>query len=827
MKKLLFIATVLLSMSSNAQFTQQFEASWAGTPPAPPSWSVINVGGTGVAWEQSPAGSTEYPAYGGTGHSALLRIDTEPATNPVQQDWLVTDLVQVPVGSVSLRFFSRLLLDGNQGSTYKVVFAPATADPTLPSSYTELQSWTELSLNPVQLEYTEKSVNIPPAIAGTMVRFAFVMTGNNADGWLVDNVMFASQCASPTNLTVNLSGTAATLGWTSDGATSWEIEVIPGGAAPTGQGAIVTSNSVVVGGTTGVPQIFVPGQEYKYYVRSLCPDGGMSVWAGPLYFSNNICPMPTNVVMTTSTPMSLAYSWTATTAASYDYWVTTTNAIPNASTIPSGNVATPTVTLVGLPVGENYKFYVRSNCGAGGVSPWAGLPVSPNVMNNILYGSVRYDSNGDGICGSGDTFLPNVQVQVSIDNGAQYSVYTNQNGEYKIYTLADGTYTVTAQVVSPFFNNIAPVVQQVTFDEVINNAEVNHCLGQPVAFSDLRVTFISLGVARPGFDSAYKVYVYNSGSTALEDAVVNLSFNNNRITYVSSGFTGVTATAGNLSIPVGDLQAFSSVNGNIIFHTMIPPTNIGGELLHFEAVLSDVPNDVAPDNNHAALNQIIVNSYDPNDIRVHEGTKIYEEQADDYLTYTIRFQNTGNGEAINVKLENTLDDLLDWDTFEPVASSHNNAVKREDSQLEFFFADINLPYESANEPGSHGFVTYRIKPKAEYGLGDFVYNTAEIYFDFNEAIVTNTASTEVVASTAGVHDNALAVARLYPNPVKDKLFVEATQGELQSITVYDINGRLCLSANAGVIDTNVLTAGIYFIKITTDAGSANYKVIKY
>jgi hypothetical protein len=383
-------------------------------------------------------------------------------------------------------------------------------------------------------------------------------------------------------------------------------------------------------------------------------------------------------------------------------------------------------------------------------------------MNNILYGSVRYDSNGDGICGSGDTFLPNVQVQVSIDNGAQYSVYTNQNGEYKIYTLADGTYTVTAQVVSPFFNNIAPVVQQVTFDEVINNAEVNHCLGQPVAFSDLRVTFISLGVARPGFDSAYKVYVYNSGSTALEDAVVNLSFNNNRITYVSSGFTGVTATAGNLSIPVGDLQAFSSVNGNIIFHTMIPPTNIGGELLHFEAVLSDVPNDVAPDNNHAALNQIIVNSYDPNDIRVHEGTKIYEEQADDYLTYTIRFQNTGNGEAINVKLENTLDDLLDWDTFEPVASSHNNAVKREDSQLEFFFADINLPYESANEPGSHGFVTYRIKPKAEYGLGDFVYNTAEIYFDFNEAIVTNTASTEVVASTAGVHDNALAVARLYP-----------------------------------------------------------------
>jgi hypothetical protein len=124
-------------------------------------------------------------------------------------------------------------------------------------------------------------------------------------------------------------------------------------------------------------------------------------------------------------------------------------------------------------------------------------------------------------------------------------------------------------------------------------------------------------------------------------------------------------------------------------------------------------------------------------------------------------------------------------------------------------------------------VTYKVKPKAEYGLGDIVSNQAEIYFDFNPAITTNIATTEVIELTAGLNNNAIAIARLYPNPVKDQLHVEVGQGELKSVAVYDINGRLCLSANANVIDTNVLNSGIYFVKVTTDAGSANYKIIKH
>jgi hypothetical protein len=137
-----------------------------------------------------------------------------------------------------------------------------------------------------------------------------------------------------------------------------------------------------------------------------------------------------------------------------------------------------------------------------------------------------------------------------------------------------------------------------------------------------------------------------------------------------------------------------------------------------------------------------------------------------------------------------------------------------------------LPGESTNEAATHGYVTYKIKPKSTYGLGDIAYATANIFFDFNPAIVTNTASTEVIAPTAGVAHNVTNTATLYPNPVKNILNVTLHQGEVQNITILDINGRQCLTANAGTIDTQALKAGIYFVRITTDNGVEVKKIIK-
>lgn len=537
------------------------------------------------------------------------------------------------------------------------------------------------------------------------------------------------------------------------------------------------------------------------------------------------CSVPTNLTATNINATTATLAWTETgTATMWEVAV-----VPEADVPPNQGIAASTNPFVvnNLTPG-NYKFYVRAICSPANVSEWSGpFNFSTIFTENVVSGIVKYDANGDENCGAGDAVLPGAEILVSIDGTFAYSIYTDANGEYTLYNLPDGVSTLNLQVVGlAGFPAIPVLVEEVEFDAETHEWDIAHCLPQPAAVNDLAVTITPMSVARPGFDATYKLVVQNKGNAVVEDATVSLTFNDDRMNYLNSDFASPVVTTNNIVITLGDIAPYAMQMGNIVFSVLQPPVNIGGETLAFTAVLSEVEDDVTPDNNTGLLNQIIVNSFDPNDITVHEGEEIYQHQAEGYLTYTIRFQNTGTAEAVNVRLENTLDELLDWSTFEPIGSSHINTVIRTDDELEFKFDNINLPDDKANEPGSHGYVTYRIKPKSTFGVGNTVFNTAEIYFDFNPAIVTNTAKTTVI-EMLGVKENQLAVARLYPNPVQDQLHIAVQQGDLQTVNVYDLNGRLCLtSTNATVVNTQALVAGMYFVKVTTTTGSATYKIMR-
>ncbi|MCB0641398.1 MAG: T9SS type A sorting domain-containing protein, partial [Phaeodactylibacter sp.] len=58
--------------------------------------------------------------------------------------------------------------------------------------------------------------------------------------------------------------------------------------------------------------------------------------------------------------------------------------------------------------------------------------------------------------------------------------------------------------------------------------------------------------------------------------------------------------------------------------------------------------------------------------------------------------------------------------------------------VNFYFPDILLPDSNANEPASHGHIIYRIRPKTGLTEGTRIENSADIYFDFNPPIQTNT-----------------------------------------------------------------------------------------
>lgn len=137
---------------------------------------------------------------------------------------------------------------------------------------------------------------------------------------------------------------------------------------------------------------------------------------------------------------------------------------------------------------------------------------------------------------------------------------------------------------------------------------------------------------------------------------------------------------------------------------------------------------------------LVTCSYDPNDITETNGHTDAGYVLDgSELQYTIRFQNTGNAPASNVRIENDLNDLLQRSTLQPVAWSHDFLLSIDENNLgTFYLNDINLPDSISDESGSHGFVTYRILPVTGLDAGTEIPNTASIYFDFNPAIVTNT-----------------------------------------------------------------------------------------
>ncbi len=146
------------------------------------------------------------------------------------------------------------------------------------------------------------------------------------------------------------------------------------------------------------------------------------------------------------------------------------------------------------------------------------------------------------------------------------------------------------------------------------------------------------------------------------------------------------------------------------------------------------------------LKQILVCAYDPNDKIVDPlgfDSLGYLPLSNEFLEYTIRFQNTGNDTAINVVITDQLDLDLDWSSLKLIGSSHPVQIDGEQNGLVTFnFTNIMLPDSNVNELASHGYIKYRIKHKADQSnLFTTVNNTAKIFFDFNPPIVTNTTIT--------------------------------------------------------------------------------------
>jgi hypothetical protein len=199
------------------------------------------------------------------------------------------------------------------------------------------------------------------------------------------------------------------------------------------------------------------------------------------------------------------------------------------------------------------------------------------------------------------------------------------------------------------------------------------------------------------------------------------------------------------------------------------------------------------------------------------------------LYYTIRFQNTGTANAINVRIEDLLDAQLDEQSIRMISASHSYVLERINNKLVWHFDYIQLPGAVQNEELSKGYIYFKIKLKPGFTVGDIIPNTAQIYFDTNPAIITNTFATEFV-STLSTNTFSPENSIIFPNPATNFVQISLINSAelIGTIELVDLLGKSIkkwtnVASNQTSIPVSELSKGVYFIEINTES---NLKIVK-
>lgn len=444
-----------------------------------------------------------------------------------------------------------------------------------------------------------------------------------------------------------------------------------------------------------------------------------------------------------------------------------------------------------------------------------------------IQGDNKVDLNNNG-CDAADLSIPNLKFNIA--GPSTGTIISDSNGHYSI-PVQSGWHTVTPVFENPAYFNISPTSAQISLPGSGSTFTQNFCVSITNPVSDLEITLLPLEQARPGFNSYYKLVVKNKGNTLQNNVTASFNFNDGLVDFVSAQPIATTQTTGNLTWNLNDLHPLETQSIFITMNVNSPmetPAVNSGDVLPYSASVSGTAADVMPSDNTSSINQVVVNSLDPNDKTCLEGTVATPDIAGKYVHYIIRFENTGTFAAENIVVMDMINTAqFDLASLVPTTSSHPFATRISGNKVEFIFENINLPFDDAN---NNGFVAFKIKTKPTLTVGDSFTNSAAIYFDYNFPIITNDATT--VIQLLGTSDFTFNdYFSVYPNPADATLSVRNAKNiQLNSVSIYNSLGQLLLAVpNANTsesIDVSGLQTGNYFLKLYTEKGISTTKFIK-
>lgn len=442
------------------------------------------------------------------------------------------------------------------------------------------------------------------------------------------------------------------------------------------------------------------------------------------------------------------------------------------------------------------------------------------------------NSNGVKDAGENDFALGNFTYEAN-NNGTTHTI-TDADGFYSLYdeNLANNydiafnvfpQYTAYYNVTTPSYTNVAVqpgnLIQTYYFPVTVTQS-----------YNDLAVHVIGNTPPRPGFTYHNTVVYTNMGTTPVGTGTVSFT-KDAAVTITNVSEAGTISNATGFDYTFTNLQPFETRTITVTMQVPVIPTVTLGQMIESSASIAPLTGDINTANNTSVSAQEVIGSYDPNDKMESRGERIFinEFSNNDYLYYTIRFQNTGTASAEFVRIQDVMDSQLDYSTVEMIRASHNYSLDRINNILTWTFNNIMLPASNINEPASHGYVYFRVKPRPGYQVGDIIPNGASIFFDFNPAIVTNTVNSEFVAAMS-VDDVNQTSFTMYPNPANGTVNLQLanTGDSIKSVRVYDLTGKnILVNDKTGdtykLLDISGFSAGAYIVEVTTES---NFRTVK-
>lgn len=456
------------------------------------------------------------------------------------------------------------------------------------------------------------------------------------------------------------------------------------------------------------------------------------------------------------------------------------------------------------------------------------IVTAPIYMNGICF----FDADSNGVQGAGEGGVSNAELFLSPDSAF---AFTDVNGNYSFGTVP-GTHTISFVPGSYTLSPGSPPDYTATVSTTTSGYDFG-LFGNDTAYS-ATINFEACwsGCAHP---NCFRYKIQNTGTVAYDGYVymvldsINMT-NTNQYQWCWAGSNFPDSVIGDTVFwnftnlqPLQQLILSASIN-----------TPLGGDTINFSGtVVTYYPGNLLAYSRTTTDFHVVSCSFDPNDKSVRPAGILPQHYTlmSDSLVYTVQFQNTGTDTAYTVIVRDTIDQNLDLSTMQVILSSHPMITEIDlmTRVAKFTFNNILLVDSTHNEPASHGYFKYLIRPEAGLPDNTVIYNDADIYFDFNPPVITNTVfNTLVYTLPVGITElkgNAGDVL-VIPNPFSSMAVIKFsnTANFMYTFNLFTVDGkevyRVSTKSDNIKLQKGKLQSGMYLFKL---AASENAEVIKF